>query len=337
MISSYYSISEYYKKKNLDLSLNYAHLAYQKATNVNNADDRLQCLGLLIERTSGNQSKKYSLLYLKINDSINKVRQKAKNQFAKIKYDSKKEKEENLVLKAQKIIQTEQQKNRNLFFYFIVAMGIVTTSFISYFLVAKNKREKIKTTYDTETRISKKLHDELANDVYQTMAFAEKQDLSSANNKETLLSNLDTIYSRTRNISKENSNIETGIVFLANLKDMISGYNTDSINILINGFDTINWSSIENTKKITVYRVLQELLFNMKKHSKCSLVVLSFKKIKNDIQINYSDNGVGATFDKINLKNGLQNVENRILAIKGTVAFDTKSSKGFKVSFTFPI
>jgi hypothetical protein len=32
-----------------------------------------------------------------------------------------------------------------------------------------------------------KLHDELANDVYQTMAFAETQDLSTTRNKEILL------------------------------------------------------------------------------------------------------------------------------------------------------
>jgi hypothetical protein len=36
--------------------------------------------------------------------------------------------------------------------------------------------------------------------------------------KEILLNNLDTIYSRTRNISKENSIVETGTYFLSNLK-----------------------------------------------------------------------------------------------------------------------
>jgi hypothetical protein len=40
------------------------------------------------------------LQYLHINDSIKKVRQQAKNQFAKIKYDFK-EKDENIELKAQ--------------------------------------------------------------------------------------------------------------------------------------------------------------------------------------------------------------------------------------------
>jgi hypothetical protein len=48
--------------------------------------------------------------YLHINDSIKKVRQQAKNQFAKIKYDFKKEKDENIELKAQKLKSIKNKK-----------------------------------------------------------------------------------------------------------------------------------------------------------------------------------------------------------------------------------
>jgi signal transduction histidine kinase len=338
--TSYQNLSEFHAKNNPNLSSKYGQLAYEKATKINSVDDRLKSLALLVESSIGNESKKYSRLHLHINDSINKVRQKAKNQFAKIKYDSKKEKEENLKLKAQKAenaLQLEQQKNRNLLLYFVVGIIIMISIFISNFLVAKNKRERIKTSYNTEIRIAKKLHDELANDVYHTMAFAETQDLSTSQNKEILLTNLNTIYSRTRNISKENSTIETGSLFVSNLKEMMSSFNNNEVNVLVNGIDTINWTTLESNKKITVYRVLQELLVNMKKHSQCSLVVLTFKKNEKKLQIDYSDNGIGATFDEKKSRNGLQNVENRILAIKGTLTFDTKSNKGFKTTILFPI
>jgi hypothetical protein len=53
------------------------------------------------------------LQYLHINDSIKKVRQ-AKNQFAKIKYDFK-EKDENIELKAQKLIQHQEQKTKTYY------------------------------------------------------------------------------------------------------------------------------------------------------------------------------------------------------------------------------
>jgi signal transduction histidine kinase len=340
IMASYIHFSEFYKDSKPNESNSYARLAYEKATEINNVNIRLKSLALLVENSIGNESKKFSMLHLHINDSINKVRQKAKNQFAKIKYDSKKDKEENLKLKTQKAenaLQLEQQKNRNLLLYFVVGIIITISIFISNFLVAKNKREKIKSSYNTEIRIAKKLHDELANDVYHTMAFAETQDLSNSQNKEKLLTNLDTIYSRTRNISKENSTIETGHLFVSNLKEMMSGFNTNEVNVLTNGIDIINWTTLESNKKITVYRVLQELLVNMKKHSQCSLVVLTFKRNGNKLQMDYTDNGVGATFDEKKSRNGLHNVENRIQAIKGTITFDTKSNKGFKVSFIFPI
>ena len=336
----YIHLSKYYKTNNPRLSNDYAKLAYKKAAEINSVDNRLESLALLIQTSTENRSKNYSEKYILLNDSITKARQKAKNQFAKIKYDSKKEKDENLILKTQKAetaLELEKHKNRNLLLYFLTLIGALSSVFLYYFLKALNKKEKIQTSYDTETKIAKKLHDELANDVYHTMAFAETQDLSSSQNKEILLHNLDTIYSRTRNISKENSTIDTGLHFLADLKGMISSFNTDAVNILINGMDAVNWNALEANKKITVYRVLQELLVNMKKHSQCSLAIITFKKIENKLQIECNDNGIGAAFDKLNSKNGLQNIENRILAIKGTITFDTKPSKGFKTSLMIPI
>lgn len=212
----------------------------------------------------------------------------------------------------------------------IITMSIV----VGNFLVAKNKREKMKST---EIRIAEKLHDELANDVFQSMAFAETQDLYSTQNKEIVRTNLNTIYSRTRNISTENSTIEEGPRFVSSLKEMMSGSSNNEVTVLINGIDTINWITIESNENITVYRKLQELLVNMKKHSQCSLAVLTFKKTENKEQIDYSDNGVGGIIDELNLKIGLRNLENRIQAIKGTITFDTKSDKGFIVLIVVPI
>lgn len=337
LIGSYYHLFEYYKKNNLNLAKNYINVAYEKATKVNHVDDRLQCLELLIQNSSGDELKKHSLAFIHINDSINKIRQKAKNQFAKIKYDFTKEKDENLKLKAQKELESEKQKNKNILLYAIVAIITVVSIIITNLILIKNRREKIKVSYNTEIRIAKKLHDELANDVYHTMAFAETQDLSDIHNKEILISNLDTIYSRTRNISRENDTMETGRLFMSNLKEMMSGFNTANVNVISNGIETINWKTLEQNKKIIVYRVLQEILVNMKKHSQASLVVLTFKENKNKLQIDYTDNGIGATFEQLNSKNGLQNVENRIKSIKGTITFDSKSNKGFRIHIVFPI
>jgi signal transduction histidine kinase len=337
LTANYYYLYEYYLKYNKNKAIKYADLLYQKASEYKNPDDQLLALSLLIKHSSGKELKRYSLNYIHVNDSITKVRQKAKNYFAKLKYDSKKEKEENEILKTQRALEQEQQKNKNLLFYFIISIGLIATLFIYYYLITKNKKEKIKVSYNTEVRIAKKLHDELANDVYHTMAFAETQDLSTNSNKEKLLHNLDTIYTRTRNISKENSAINTDILFVPNLKEMMLGFSTEKINILTNGMETIHWEKIETFKKITAYRVLQELLVNMKKHSNCSLVILMFKENENQLEINYTDNGIGVTEEQLKSKSGLKNVENRMLAIKGSISFNTTSETGFKVNISLPI
>jgi signal transduction histidine kinase len=48
---------------------------------------------------------------------------------------------------------------------------------------------------------------------------------------------------------------------------MLFGFNTNATNIIINNLDAIDWIVLTDEDKITVYRVLQELLINMKKHN----------------------------------------------------------------------
>jgi signal transduction histidine kinase len=324
-IASYIHLSQYYQQKNVSLAQQFAAKAYKAASKINSPDDKIEALQFMIASSNPEQAKQLALKQIALADSTNRVRQTAKNQFAKIKYDSQKDKEETIKYKSQK---------ENLAIGFIALLII---SILSLFLIrAKNKKQQLQTSYNTEIRISKKLHDELANDVFHTLTFVETQDLSTTDNKETLLSSLDNIYSRTRNISKENSNINTSTLFVTQLKELMASFANNNVNIIINGLETPNWEKTSAEKKITTYRIIQELLVNMKKHSQCSIAVITFKKNKKNIQIEYTDNGVGATLEKINLKNGLQNVENRINAIKGTITFDTTTNKGFKVSFTFP-
>lgn len=341
LIGSYIQLANYYKSKDDNLrAKKYALKAYQNATKMKSIDERLDALQILVNSSSENESRVFSAAHFRLNDSISEVRQKNKNQFANIRYDFSHQKEENQKLSTQKAETTlllEKQKNSTLLMYFVILFLLGLTVVIINFLNSKSKKEKVRVSYDTETRISKKLHDELANDVYHAMTFAETQDLSTINNKEMLLKDLDNIYSRTRNISKENSSIDTGQDFVPSLRDMMSNYGNDEVNIIVNGLDVLQNTTLETNKKITVYRILQELLVNMKKHSQCSLVVITFKKMEKNIIIEYTDNGIGAAIEQINIKSGLLNVENRINAIGGTLTFDNAIQKGFKVRIEFPV
>lgn len=337
---SYQHFAKFYEESNPVLAKKYMLLSYEKFSRINTIDERLSTLKLIIKNSSDRELKKYSIIYVNLIDSVFEARQKAKNQYAKIKYDSKKEKNENLRLKTHKVeneTQLERQRNRNIISYIIIAFCLSLVTVLYFYLTSKGNKDKIKASYQSETRIAKKLHDELANDIYHTMAFAENKNLSIAENKEQLLNNLEAIYSRTQDISKENNPTITSENYVLNLKKMIAGFNTPSTNVLLNGVETIDWDEIQKTKKTTVYRILQELLVNMNKHSAATLVTITLKKTDKTVMISYTDNGKGIDLNTIQFKNGLYNVESRILAIKGEIHIDSATEKGFKVALKFPL
>lgn len=330
-------LAEYFFYIDSQKANQYALDAYKEATKLNTIDDRLDALSLLMTNNSINNTT-YAQKYVRLNDSIIKIRNNFKNKFAKIKYDSKKEKDENQKLrleKAENLVALKDAENETIVAVSAFIILLFLGAYLKKHLDNRNRIGKIKTAYDTETRIAKNIHDELANDVFHAITFTQTQPLTNENTKETLIQKLDHIYTRVRGISKENNDVDTGENFSVNLKEMLSTYNSNTTNVIINSIEKINWDAIDDIKKIAVYRVLQELMVNMKKHSAASRVVVKFDSNQKNIIIDYVDDGQGSIKNKIN-KNGLQNMENRILAIKGTIIFDTEPNKGFKVKITLP-
>ncbi|WP_374173641.1 ATP-binding protein [Flavobacterium tructae] len=337
-IESNLHLAEFYSKSNSKKSDQYAQAAYQLATHFNSVDERLRALSFLISNDSGIENVRYAQKFIFINDSIIKIRNNFKNKFAKIKYDSKKEKDENQKLRlerAENLLSIQEAKYQRAFFIIGIAALCLLLLYLRKFYQNRNRIEKLTAAYDTETRIAKDIHDELANDVFNTITFTQTQSLESTSVKENLVHKLDQIYNRVRGISRENNEIDTKANYAVNLKEMLSTYNSPSTNVIINNIEKVNWDLVDDIKKVAVHRVLQELMVNMKKHSEASVVVLKFENTANKILIEYTDNGKGCKKDKI-IKNGLQNMENRILATKGTITFDTEPHKGFKVKITLP-
>lgn len=337
-IESYLHLADYYSKKDIQKSDENAFTAYHIATKLNSVDERLEALQIIISNNHSTNHSKYVQQYFDLNDSIIKVRNNFKNKFAKIKYDAKKEKDENAKLrleKAENLLSLQKAKYLRIVFVIAFIFLVIIIAILIRYYKNKNKVTEFKTSYNTETRIAKKIHDELANDVYQVIAFAESQPLSVESTKENLLQKLDDIYGRVRGISKENNRIETGTGFTKSMKEMLSAYNTNERNIIVNNLEDINWELIDDTKKITINRILQELMVNMKKHSRASLVLIKFESDQKSILIHYTDNGQGCDKTKM-VKNGILNMESRIQAAKGSIDFDTAPDKGFKVKIAMP-
>lgn len=319
LYTSYKHLSEhYFRISETNIAREYAALANTTAKNIS-AEYRKDALALQIKTGDNKLAKEY----IRLNDSIAKAELKQRNTFALYLYNVEKEKERT---QAAELAQEKERRSKSIFQ--IIGVSIVLLSVALFFILNyRHRKEKIEEVYHTESRISKKVHDEVANDLYQIMA--KIQTLPSTN--EALLDDLENVYHKTRDISKENSIIKTKEDFDEELTDLLQTYQNDRVNVLTHNFGQINWTSLNNEKKVTLYRVLQELMTNMRKHSNATLVVITAKQTGKTVQIKYTDNGVGCELKK---GNGLLHTENRIRSVKGTIIFDSTVNKGFTAKIT---
>ena len=81
----------------------------------------------------------------------------------------------------------------------------------------------------------------------------------------------------------------------------------------------------------TLFRVLQEALANVARHSKANKVIVSLKSEKEDIELMIEDNGVGFDAKQIAKGIGLDSMQERLIAVNGKVDVVSEKSKGTRV------
>lgn len=330
LYSSYKNLALYYHdRKGADSALAFAKQAQQTATRLNSASFRYDALELLALLHSDPDITEYR----RLTDSLARARQLAENKNAFIKYNIGEERKKTAVQALQK---ERAQRSKQLFQ--LSTAGILLLLILSYFVFRyRYKKGRQEEMYRTESRISKKVHDELANDLFHALAYAEAHPLQEPEEKEKLLTSLDRLYTRTRDISKDTAPIPTGPDFPNYLRELLAGFSTDKVNVILNGLESLPWVRISDLKKMACFRILQELLVNMKKHSGATLVLLSFAREGKYIRIHYSDNGRGIAPGAHVERGGLRITENRMAAIKGTFTFENQASGGFRCQLRFPL
>ncbi|MEH6512576.1 MAG: tetratricopeptide repeat protein [Maribacter arcticus] len=316
--SSNSHLAEYYLDRNdTAQAITYSKNALNLANTVNSSSLKLDALSLFMRLDKNPFVNEYKRLA----DSISNVKQLAENTNANFKYNIAKEQKKT---QASQLLQEVESRKRLI--YQFLALFILLALIASYFISRyRYKKAKIEEVYKTETRIAKKVHDEVANDMYKVMTSLENNPSIDIG----VLDDLERIYSKTRDISRENSAIDLHQDYGLQLNDLLVGYKNQSVTIVTRNLSKIDWKDVSEIKKTGIYRVLQELMTNMRKHSMASSVALVFTQVGSKIEIKYRDNGIGCDLFK---KNGLQNTETRIKSINGTISFESKKNDGFKAT-----
>ncbi|MET1258130.1 ATP-binding protein [Flagellimonas sp. DF-77] len=279
--------------------------------------------------------------FIVLDDSLDQQEQKVKTQFAKMKYDDEQKQADILRLEkdnAEKDLEASRQENQKLMSIAMGGLFLAISCFGIVLLVQRNKRlskEKetavLEASYKTEEELSRKLHDDFGSKLNTAMGMLQSKDDPSK-----VLDVLEDAYEQSRDFSRVINDVNTEANYKDELLAMLGSRNTSEVKLFTTGLDKLNWSTIPALTKTTLFKVLQELMINMGRHSEATAVVLKFNLARKNLVVEYIDDGKGASKEALSKKNGLRNTEKRIQAIGGSITFDSEEGNGFKATIRIP-
>ena len=126
------------------------------------------------------------------------------------------------------------------------------------------------------------------------------------------------------------------------IQDLIDTFSDES-NVNIR-FKMLNYDKCNDTIEIGVYRIVQELICNVKKHSKANYVDILIEKGKEYLFINFIDDGIGFDLDEVvhesklrKISYGIVGILDRVEGLGGKVDINSRMNKGTRYKIRLPI
>lgn len=119
----------------------------------------------------------------------------------------------------------------------------------------------------------------------------------------------------------------------AALKDYCSSMTGTETKVMLQFYG--NEKGIDLNQKVTIYRVIQELINNAVKHAHASEVLVQYIREGNKVDLTVEDNGIG--FEREKLEHtatgmGLSNLKTRVEYLKGNLDFSSEENEGTTVN-----
>jgi len=241
---------------------------------------------------------------------------------------------------------TARKKQQITLFCSIGVLLLLLGSF--YFLTLRqNARQKIASQQQKleaiiegeekeRTRIAKDLHDGIVQDLTAIKLKVEANDQKSAF-LNTISNDIDRASKEIRDIAYQMMPIvlrEYGLV--RSLEDLLE--KTLSPKDIKFDFETVNIEERLSEKiEVCFYRITQELLNNVIKHSKANFVSLVISKHQDFVSLIFEDNGTG--FDQNNVKKGIgmSSLSSRLEIVNGELKFETTVGSGTMAIIKIPL
>jgi signal transduction histidine kinase len=202
--------------------------------------------------------------------------------------------------------------------------------------VIKQQKQIIASFLEGEEKERKRISIELHDNIGSKLSFlayrvsGDGQDLKIQNQ-------LNDVFNDVRNLSHSIAPIDFNMVGIRGaIQDLINNYNdVEDINIEFNSYHVT--TNFREEICLNLYRITQEALNNIIKHSQASHVDVQLINIDTHINLSIEDNGIGFDIKKQKKGIGLQNIRTRVDQLNGVLSIDSHFEKGSSLLVSIPI
>ena len=283
--------------------------------------------------------------YSKIKDSIRDITKLNALSYYQTLYETeKKEKEINSQKAKNKLLDKENKTKNKLIIFGGLAVILI---FIIFYLYVNKKailrKKKMQEDFsqklllsqeDERKRISKDLHDSLGQSL---LLIKNKISLSNDNSTKELVTGA---IEEMRSISKDLHPFQLEDIGISRaIENLINQLDENCNDIYIFGDIDIIKQPLTQEKEVNIFRIIQECLNNIIKHSKAKSAKISLIHHDNHINIIIKDNGIGFDFsEKYNdFKSlGLKTIKERVKLLKGSLKIDSNKNEGTIFTIILP-
>lgn len=274
-------------------------------------------------------------------DSIFAANQAATFSYYQTLYET--EKKENAILTKTQEIETINQSAKAKFItigiisFLLIVGGILI--FLWKNLQHEKKKKEMQSRFSQEllknqeaerVRISKDLHDGLGQSL---LLIKNKVALSKDNTTGELL---DTAISELRSIARSLHPMQLEKLGLSKAAEHLLDQIDRETDIFVSTEIEELKGILKKEEELQLYRILQESINNVLKHSEASALRVLFTRIEKGVELKIEDNGKGFDFsEKLNdfQSLGLKTLKERIAAIQGSMKVNSEKGVGTSLSF----
>ncbi len=125
--------------------------------------------------------------------------------------------------------------------------------------------------------------------------------------------------------------------FSVQIEELLKSINKEKRFTIIKDVDDISKAILSSDLQLNLYRILQEQLQNIIKHSNASTIKLSVRLLENNISMNILDNGKGFDINAVKLGIGLENIKNRAEMFLGSCSIESSPGNGCELFIKIPL